>query len=134
MHHPTSMFVTAAFFFAPLALAQEPAAATKPAAALQAPAPAAAAKKTPVFDEAADARAAVTAAVRAALRENRRVLIEWGANWCGWCNLLADKFKSDGDLRKKLLYEYDVVKVDVGHFDKNLDLAKELGAEFKAIP
>jgi thiol-disulfide isomerase/thioredoxin len=38
------------------------------------------------------------------------------------------------DVSRKLLYEYDVVTIDVGRFDKNKDLAKELGAEFKGIP
>jgi len=37
-------------------------------------------------------------------------------------------------VRQKLSYEYDVVHVDVGKFDKNMDLAAELGADFKGIP
>jgi thiol-disulfide isomerase/thioredoxin len=42
--------------------------------------------------------------------------------------------QSDAELRKKLLYEYQVVHVDVGRFDKNKELAARLGAEFKSIP
>ena len=42
--------------------------------------------------------------------------------------------KSDRQVARTLNYEYEVVHVDVGRFDKHLDLAKELGAEFKAIP
>ena len=113
--------------------APEPATAPAPVAA-PAPAGKAAKPKAQVYDETADARAAVTNAVRAAKRENRRVLIQWGANWCHWCVLLANKMSTDQELRQKLLYEYDLVKIDVGQFDKNKDLAKELGAEFKAIP
>jgi thiol-disulfide isomerase/thioredoxin len=92
------------------------------------------AKEVPVYDESADARAAVAAAVARAKKANRRVLIQWGANWCGWCKWLAGTMKTDGDVARKLLYEYDVVHVDVGRFDKNLDLAGELGAKFKSIP
>ncbi|MCA8948119.1 MAG: thioredoxin family protein [Planctomycetes bacterium] len=103
----------------PLASAQEPA--KKPAA-------------PPVYDEAADGKQVVAAAIAKAKHENRRVLIQWGANWCGWCKWLAGTMKSDRDVAHELLYEYVVVHVDVGRFDKNLDLAKSLGAEFKAIP
>jgi len=87
-----------------------------------------------VYDEQADARQQVTAALARAKKENRRVLIQWGANWCGWCKWLAGTMKSDGGLRRKLQYEYDVVHVDVGRFNKHMDLAKDLGAEFKSIP
>ena len=35
-------------------------------------------------------------------------------------------------MRRKLLYEYDVVRVDVGRHDKNLDLATSFGVDLKA--
>src|SRR5262245_56186086 len=91
-------------------------------------------KETPVYDEAANARAEVAAALARAKKENRRVLIQWGANWCGWCKWLAATMKKDPEVARKLLYEYDVLHVDVGQFNKNLDFAKELGAQFKSIP
>lgn len=91
-------------------------------------------KAPPVYDEAADAKQVVAAAIAKAKQENQRVLIQWGANWCGWCNWLAGTFKKDRDLSHELLYEYRLVHVDMGQFDKNLDLAKQCGAEFKAIP
>jgi thiol:disulfide interchange protein len=90
-----------------------------------------AAAKKPVYDEKADAKAAIEAALAAARRENRRVLIQWGGNWCSWCLLLHDRFEKDADLAKKLRYEYDVVAVDVGKIDKNLDLAAKYGADFR---
>jgi thiol-disulfide isomerase/thioredoxin len=101
------------------------------------PAPAAkpkAQEAQPVYDEKADARKDVAAALARAQKENKRVLIQWGANWCGWCKWLAGTMKTNGKLSHKILYEYEVVHVDVGRFDKHMDLAKELGAEFKSIP
>lgn len=101
------------------------------------PAPAAKPKaqdQKPVYDEKADARKDVAAALARAQKENKRVLIQWGANWCGWCKWLAGTMKTNGKLSRKILYEYEVVHVDVGRFDKHMDLAKELGAEFKSIP
>lgn len=76
-----------------------------------------------IYNEKADAKADIAAAITRAARENRRVLIQWGANWCGWCRLLHELFKEDKAISRALLYEYDVVLVDIGKFDKNLDVA-----------
>ena len=91
-------------------------------------------KKQPkdIYDEKADAQKLINDALAKAMKENRRVLIQWGANWCGWCHLLHDTFEKDKDVRKKLLYEYDLVLIDVGRFDKNLDIAEEYKADPKA--
>ena len=99
-----------------------------PAAAQLAPAPAAAPDKPKLYDEQADARRQIAAALAKAKKENRRVLIQWGGNWCGWCLKLDELCKSDAKLRQKLQYEYDVVHVDAGREGKNLELAKEYGA------
>jgi thioredoxin-related protein len=109
--------------------AQEPAPAPAPAAAKKSAAKPAA----PVYDEQADARKDVAAAVARAKKENRRVLIQWGANWCGWCKWLAATMHSDEALSTKLRDEYDVVHVDVGRFDKNVELSRDLGCELKKV-
>jgi thiol-disulfide isomerase/thioredoxin len=92
------------------------------------------AKETPkrpaIYDESANASQQIAAAVAKAKKENRRVLIQWGANWCGWCHLLHGTFAKNGEIRRELMYEYDVVLVDVGQGDKNLELAKKYGAKF----
>jgi len=85
----------------------------------------------PVYDEQADAAAEIAAAKTRAAAENRRVLVQWGANWCHWCVKLHGLCESDAGVAKKLLYEYEVVRVDVGQFDKNMELAQSLGADFK---
>lgn len=132
--HPFAMTVSSLLLLSALG-AQVPAPVATPAAPVAAPQDAAAkAAEAPVYDEKADARAMIAAAVAKARKENRRVLIQWGANWCGWCKWLAATMKTDGETRRKLMYEYDVVHIDVGRFDKNIDLARELGAEFKSIP
>jgi thiol-disulfide isomerase/thioredoxin len=89
------------------------------------------AQRPPIYDEGADAKQQIAAALAKAGKENRRVLIQWGANWCGWCHLLHDTFKDDTGVRRKLQYEYDVVLVDIGRFDKNTDLTEKYGAELK---
>src|ERR1700733_10174397 len=81
--------------------------------------------KKPVYDEKADAKALIDAALVSAKRENRRVLIQWGGNWCSWCLLLHERFHSDKDLAKTLRYEYDVVYID----SKNKDLMEKYGQD-----
>ena len=89
-------------------------------------------EKPPVYDESADAAADIAAALAVAKKENTRVLIQWGANWCGWCKLLHQLFNEDSGIRRKILYEYEVVYVDVGRFDKNVELAEKFDADFKS--
>lgn len=88
-------------------------------------------QRPPIYDESADARGQIAEALAAAKRENRRVLIQWGANWCGWCHLLHDLFEKNAQVKRTLLYEYDLVLIDIGRWDKNLDLAATYGADFK---
>src|SRR5262245_1881425 len=96
-------------------LAQDPPPAPAPAPVrIAAPAEAAAVKKPDVvvYDETADGRKQVAEALAKAKRDNQRVLIQWGANWCGWCKWLAGTMKSDRALSRELLYEYRVVHID----------------------
>lgn len=90
------------------------------------------AQREPIYDEAANAREQIAEALASAKSENRRVLIQWGANWCGWCHLLHELCTKNNDLRRKLLFEYDVVLIDIGRWDKNIDLAAKYGADLKA--
>jgi len=89
-------------------------------------------KPEPIYDEKADAPKQIAEAIKRAKKENQRVLIQWGANWCSWCHLLHDTFKEDKDVRRKLQYEYDVVLIDIGQWNKNIDYAMTLGADLKA--
>lgn len=81
-----------------------------------------------IYDEKADAKALIDTALSAAKRENRRVLIQWGGNWCHWCVLLHNRFKTDPTLAKTLRYEYDVVYVD----SKNKELMEQYKVDLKA--
>jgi thiol:disulfide interchange protein len=94
--------------------------------------PAEKAKPPPPYDEQADAKQVIAAAITRAKQENRRVLIQWGANWCSSCVKLHALYKSDKAIAHELSYEYDLVLVDIGKWDKNVDLAKQYGADFKA--
>jgi thioredoxin-related protein len=83
----------------------------------------------PIYDEKADGPAAIRAALASAKKENRRVLIQWGGNWCPWCHRLFNQFKADTELAKILSSEYDLVLVDIGRREKNIDVAARYGAD-----
>ncbi len=87
-------------------------------------------KPTPIYDEKADVKVLIADALVKAKKENLRVLVQWGGNWCGWCTRLHGLYKSDKDIAKKLLYEYVVVYADSGRpDDKNISLAESYGAD-----
>jgi len=104
-----------------------------PSAAPQTPPKAASEEQaTKIYDEQADAKAQIAQALAKAKKDNRRVLVQWGGNWCGWCRLLHGLYKSDKEIARKLLYEYEVVYVDAGKpAGKNIELAESYGADLK---
>jgi thiol-disulfide isomerase/thioredoxin len=81
------------------------------------------------YDEKADARADLTAAIKRAKQEHKRVLIDMGGNWCPDCRVLAGIF-SLPDVRPFLERHFVIVEVDIGRYDKNLDIADRYGAHY----
>jgi thioredoxin 1 len=82
------------------------------------------------YDEAADARADLKSALIAAKANQQPVLVIFGANWCKDCRAL-DQALSTGRNAELVKREFKVVKVDVGNFNKNLDLAEAYGNPIK---
>ena len=77
-----------------------------------------------VYSDTADAHAEIRDALARAAREHKRVLLDFGGNWCGDCQVLDIYFhrEPNADLLAK---NYILVDVNVGKYDKNLDLAKQ---------
>ncbi|MDQ6684231.1 MAG: thioredoxin family protein [Pseudomonadota bacterium] len=82
------------------------------------------------YDEAADARAAVQSALAQASAAKVPLLIVFGANWCEDCRVL-DKALGSGRNAALMAERFKVVKVDVGRFDRNLDIAAAYGNPIK---
>jgi thioredoxin 1 len=86
------------------------------------------------YDESADAKAAVHQALVAATSRHVPTLIVFGANWCEDCRAL-DKALQKAPSAALIAGSFSMVKVDVGNFDRNLDLAKKYGNPIeKGIP
>ena len=89
------------------------------------------AQATPLpYDESADAKADVRRALIAAKASQVPVLIIFGANWCLDCQALDAALKT-GRNAELIAREFKVVKIDVGRWDRNLDLARVYGDPIK---
>ncbi|HEY3731690.1 MAG TPA: thioredoxin family protein [Steroidobacteraceae bacterium] len=77
------------------------------------------------YDESANANADLQHALAAAQASHNDVLVVFGANWCPDCRELDKALK--GRSQQLIAGKFQVVKVDVGRFDKNLDVANEYG-------
>ena len=85
--------------------------------------------KTPLpypYDDKADANAAVATAKARALAEHKLLMIDLGGNWCPDCRILAGTIEVPA-LRAFVDAHYEVVTVDVGRFDKNLQIPAHYG-------
>lgn len=81
-----------------------------------------------LYDESADGAAQIREGIERARRDNRRVLVMWGENRCGFCSEMHDLLTwEDVRLRDMLNAEYEFVKIDIGKFDKHLALAESHG-------
>lgn len=71
-------------------------------------------------------------AIKAADNGGKNILLIFGADWCSWCNKLANFIKENKKVSGLLTEKYIVVKVDIGKWDTNLDLMKKYKARQKA--
>lgn len=104
-----------------------PAQPAAPVQTVQRPAP------PPPYNEAADARAAIAKAIEGAATDEIRVLINWGANDNDGTPKFQQVMRSPDVTKGHFTSdEYRVVNVNVGHLDRNLDVAKAYGMTLAA--
>jgi thioredoxin 1 len=82
------------------------------------------------YDASAHAEADVKRALTAAAKDGKPVLVDFGADWCPDCVVLG-KLAAKPSVAP-LLAKFHVVSVDVGQFDRNLDVAKKLTVDLQA--
>jgi thioredoxin 1 len=84
----------------------------------------------------ADANAVqdIRRALATALKQHKNVLLDFGGNWCIDCHILENAFHQPR-IAPLLNDNYIVVHVDVGKYDKNLDLATKYHIDLqKGVP
>jgi thiol-disulfide isomerase/thioredoxin len=69
--------------------------------------------RPPAYDESADGLQQISDALVVGKKEGKRVLLQFGANWCGWCLMLHQLFETDKDIAAELRKNYVVVMIDV---------------------
>ena len=79
-----------------------------------------------IYDESADGGKQVEEGLVRAKKENKRVLLMFGANWCGWCHRLHKLFESDAQIAAKLKQDFVVVMIDVNK-NHNADVNQRHG-------
>jgi len=82
------------------------------------------------YDEAANADAQVAAAFTRAQKSHKRVLIDLGGNWCVDCLVLSN-FLRLPEMRRFMSAHYEEVLVDVGRFNRNLQIPARFGVTKK---
>lgn len=90
------------------------------------------------YDENADAMAEIDAALARASQNGKRVLVDLGGNWCGWCRLLAGVMELP-EMKPFMEEHFELVTVDVssesGRIDRNLEVPERFGVtEIDGVP
>jgi thiol:disulfide interchange protein len=87
-----------------------------------------------IYDVAAKPDIDIANALDKAKREHKRVILDFGGDWCGDCQVLDIYFHQapNADLLEK---NFVLVHVWVGHFDANVDVAERYGVPLsKGVP
>jgi thiol:disulfide interchange protein len=87
-----------------------------------------------LYPDPAQAQTDVAKALQTAAATHKRVLLDFGGNWCGDCMAL-DAYFHDPANQALLQANYVLVDVNIGHMDANLDIAAKYGVPLsKGVP
>lgn len=98
-----------------------------PASALAQPAPYAAKH---IYSETANPTADIAAALAKAKSEHKRVILDFGGDWCGDCQVLDIYFHQSPNAQL-LDKNFVLVHVWIGHMDAHVDVAEKYGVPLK---
>jgi thioredoxin 1 len=76
-----------------------------------------------IYPAAGQAKSDLSAALAAAAAQHKRVILDFGGNWCTDCHVL-DRYFHDAVNRPLLDADYILVHVNIGRMDENLDIAQ----------
>lgn len=87
-----------------------------------------------IYPDSAQAKADIAAALKTAAETHRRILLDFGGNWCGDC-IVLDMYMHNEQNRPILDANYVLVHINVGHMDENVDIAKHYDVPLeKGVP
>jgi thiol-disulfide isomerase/thioredoxin len=83
-----------------------------------------------IYADPAHAPADLAAGLKTAAAGHKRVIVDFGGNWCGDCRVL-DLYFHDPVNKPLLEANFVLVHVNIGQLDENLDLAARYGIPLK---
>ncbi len=86
--------------------------------------------KKHLYSETANPTADIAAALKQARAENKRVILDFGGDWCGDCQVL-DIYMHQSPNAELLAKHFIVVHVDIGQMDHNVDVAEKYKVPIK---
>ena len=87
-----------------------------------------------IYPDPSQAKADLAAGLKTAAATHKRVIIDFGGNWCGDCQVLDIYFHNQQN-RPILESNYVLVHVNIGHMDANVDIAAKYGVPLaKGVP
>ena len=84
----------------------------------------------PVYSQNIDVEALYNEKLNGIKKSGKHILLVFGADWCGDCKAL-DAFLKKDDVRDIWQPGFEIVKVDVGQYDHNLEFAAKFGSPYK---
>ena len=79
-----------------------------------------------IYPDPAQAKTDLAAGLKTAAQSNKRVIVDFGGNWCGDCQVLDIYFHNPQN-RPILESNYVLVHINIGRMDENLDIAEHFG-------
>ncbi len=86
------------------------------------------AEKKHLYDDDGDPKKEIAAGLKQAKAEHKRVILDFGGDWCGDCQVL-DIYMHQAPNAELLAKNFVVVHISVGHLDKNLDVPAKYGVD-----
>lgn len=77
-----------------------------------------------IYPDPVQAKADLAAALVTAAKTHKRILLDFGGNWCPDCQIL-DLYFHDDTNRPLLEANFILVDINIGHVDANLDIARQ---------
>jgi thioredoxin 1 len=83
-----------------------------------------------IYPDPSVAKTEIHEALARAKAQHKRVILDFGGNWCGDCKVL-DIYFHDPANRSLLEENFELVDVNIGRFDANQDIADRYGIPLK---
>jgi thiol:disulfide interchange protein len=79
-----------------------------------------------IYPDPAQAKADLAAALKTAAQTHKRLIVDFGGNWCGDCQVL-DYYFHNSENRPILESNFVLVHINIGRMDENLEIAEKYG-------